>query len=74
MDELQKKLDMLEWSFDALLKHLDRVFNKKIRDREKHREYFEMNKKKLYEYHKKYREAHPAYKERKRVLARQNGK
>jgi len=59
MDEIQKKLNLLGWSIDALVKHLDLVYKKKLRDREKHKKYFEKNKKRLYEYHAKYRKIHP---------------
>lgn len=75
MNRIQEKLNLLGWSIDKLLKHLDTAYQKKLRDRERHREYFEKNKKKLYDYHKKYRENHPEYEEKKRLRAnKQNGK
>lgn len=65
MDEIQKKLDLLGWTMDTLIKHLNLVYQKKLRDREKHRKYFEKNKKRLYEYHAKYRKTHPRRKSAK---------
>lgn len=67
MDKIKEILDLLEWTVEKLLDHLNKVYKKKNRDKKRHREYFQKNKKKIYEYHKKYRENHPGYVEKKRL-------
>lgn len=55
MDKINEYLTKLDWTFDMLVQHLDTVYRKKLRDRERYKEYFAKNKDKIYKYHEKYR-------------------
>jgi len=70
MDKIQEKLTKLGWDIEQLLCHLDTVIRRQAKDRERHKQYFEKNKKKLYKYHEDWRKKHPEYREKKRIRER----
>ncbi len=75
-DTIKKIRDILNTGWPTrrnwlwLLGHLQKKVEKDKRSREKHKAYFQDNKEKIYDYHKKYRLDHPDYENRRRERGR----